>query len=493
MMVGGSCLRNVNSKSSFVFWSSCVVALAILICGLIFLGKPIQEEAAINALPIPEEGKSYVLYVEEGSTLLRIKEAVAVDRLLSLVLSIKEADFKAIDMFLSMIEGSKDTACLVLPSEGKFYLAIKPDSEILHLIASGKLPAKWLEAYPEVTHEVVDGMMRVDISQSNSLWILPYRDLLLVSSSMDDLGLMKSNLDNEGDVSSFQWLVQGEWSGRLRCHVETNIDGELAWICDDEKLSAKWKIQDIEGLLSKEEISLPSPQKWSGNYALPSRRSLTIGLTMIDTPQLTKGVSSLASALGVNPDKLLEFLRGQVIFSLGGEANIFTFHLPGVLFQFPNRGDLGKEIVDDIWENRLQSLLINRGPLEGFESGGVIEIPVSLVLASSEDMTLLGLASTDTLSNGLALEKALPAVAGRDYMFWADVDFGSIAGDMEKLIAVSRTFGSEVPARIDAQGNFDKLYKVVKALKDAGHLFVGLQSITDGELLWEYKSSHTGD
>ena len=481
-------MRNVRSKSSLVFWSSCVVALAILICGLIFLGKPLREESAINALPIPEEGEPYVLYVEEGSTLLHIKETVAVDNLLSLVLSIKDVNLKSVDMLLSMLEGSKNTACLVLPRDRKFYLAIKPDYEILHTISLGKLPAKWIEAYPDVSYEFVDGIVKVNTSQSNPILILPYRDTLLVSSSMDDLGIMKHNLDNERDISSFEWLVQGEWSGRLRCNVPANIQGELAWICDDEKLNAKWKIQGIEGLLSKQQVSLPRPEKWSGNYILPSQSSLALGLTMIDTPQLAKGVSSLAGALGVNPDKLLEFLRGQVIFSLGGEANVFTFNLPGVLFQFPNRKELGKEIVDDIWENRLQSLLINRSPLEGFESGGVIELPVSLVLASSEGMTLLGLISNDAILNGLTLDRALPAIAGKEYIFWADVDFRSIAADIEKLLSVNKAFNTQVSAGIGIRENFSKLYKAIETLKNAGHLFMGLQSITDGELLWQYKS-----
>lgn len=84
---------------------------------------------------------------------------------------------------------------------------------------------------------------------------------------------------------------------------------------------------------------------------------------------------------------------------------MFSFSLPGILLQFPNRGEIGKTIVSDIWRNRLKSLSINRSSIAGYESGGAIELPISLIAVSSDELTLIGLISKESLSSGVSLKK----------------------------------------------------------------------------------------
>ena len=222
--------------------------------------------------------------------------------------------------------------------------------------------------------------------------------VLLVSSSEEDLILMEQNFDKRDKVKddsfSIKWSMYEEWPGHLWCHIPTNLipfdsfgdvpfDVELAWLFEGGKLQAKWRLEGVERIFSDEELALLTPQKWSGNYLLPEQRSITLGMTILDTPELARGVSMLADALGQSSESILEFLKGQMVLTVGGRANIFSIPMTGVLFQFPDRGDMGKTIISGIWQNKLASLRINSNSVAGYESGGAINIPATIIAVAN--------------------------------------------------------------------------------------------------------------
>ncbi|MFY9431017.1 MAG: hypothetical protein WAP11_07120, partial [Acetomicrobium sp.] len=221
-------------------------------------------------------------------------------------------------------------------------------------------------------------------------------------------------------------------------------------------------------------------------------RSLSLGVTMVDTPELMESVPLLANAFGQTNEKMLEFLKGQMILTVGGKADVFSFSLPGILLQFPNRGEIGKTIVSDIWRNRLKSLSINRSSIAGYESGGAIELPISLIAVSSDELTLIGLISKESLSSGVSLEEAFPEIVEREFLLWVDIDFGSVANDIERILSIGDIIGdmfnSEVSEGMPFDKKFGKLFKVADELRNAGHLFIGIHNLSNGEIVWQYNN-----
>ena len=92
--------------------------------------------------------------------------------------------------------------------------------------------------------------------------------------------------------------------------------------------------------------------------------------------------------------------------------------------------------MSDIWRNRLKSLSINRSSIAGYESGGAIELPISLIAVSSDELTLIGLISKESLSSGVSLEEAFPEIVEREFLLWVDIDFGSVANDIERILSI---------------------------------------------------------
>jgi len=499
-------LQNKKLKNALIFWLSCIVALAILVSGLFFLGKPVTKKSLVDALPAPDEGSFYILYVDETPTLLQMKNFVSFNKVLLTFPFFDRFDSRFISMFLTILEDSKNTACIAFPLERKFYLAIEPEEETILSVVSGELPPNWKTAFPDISYELVEGQFRIDVSHDFSFWMTLSENILFISTSIDDLNLMEQNITDKRKHSFPSWRIQKDWPGHLTCRMPSGVVSfngfenipsgvELAWFSDNEKLQAEWMIDGIEGIFSDEEIRLFQPQKWIGKYVLPTQRSLTLGVTMVDTPELMESVPLLANAFGQTNEKMLEFLKGQMILTVGGKADVFSFSLPGILLQFPNRGEIGKTIVSDIWRNRLKSLSINRSSIAGYESGGAIELPISLIAVSSDELTLIGLISKESLSSGVSLREAFPNIVEREFLLWADIDFGSVANDIERILSIGDMIGdmpsSEVSEGMPFDKKFGKLFKVADELRSAGHLFIGIHNLSNGEIVWQYNNLNT--
>jgi len=496
-------LQNKRLKNALIFWLSCIVALAILVSGLFFLGKPVTKKSLVDALPAPDEGSFYILYVDETPTLLQMKNFVSFNKVLLTFPFFDRFDSRFISMFLTILEDSKNTACIAFPLERKFYLAIEPEEETILSVASGELPPNWKTAFPDISYELAEGQFRIDVSHDFSFWMALSENILFISTSIDDLNLMEQNITDKRKPSFPSWRIQRDWPGHLTCRMPSGVvsfngfenipsGAELAWFSDNEKLQAEWMIDGIEGIFSDEEIRLFQPQKWIGKYVLPTQRSLTLGVTMVDTPELMESVPLLANALGQTNEKMLEFLKGQTILTVGGKADVFSFSLPGILLQFPDRGEIGKTIVNDIWRNRLKSLSTNRSSIAGYESGGAIELPISLIAVSSDELTLIGLISKESLLSGVSLEEAFPNIVEREFLLWADIDFGSVANDIERILSIGDMIGdmpsSEVSEGMPSGKKFGKLFKVADELRSAGHLFIGIHNLSNGEIAWQYNN-----
>ena len=100
-------MQNKRLKNTLVFWFSCMVALAILISGLFFLGKPVTKKSLVGALPVPDEGSFYILYVDESPTLLQMRNFVSLNKVLLAFPFFDRFDFRFISMFLTILEDSK--------------------------------------------------------------------------------------------------------------------------------------------------------------------------------------------------------------------------------------------------------------------------------------------------------------------------------------------------------------------------------------------------
>jgi len=191
-------------------------------------------------------------------------------------------------------------------------------------------------------------------------------------------------------------------------------------------------------------------------------------------------LSEAAETIGVGTSLLARVLEGPALLVIGGRSRLLLADLPGFLLELPDRGKDGIELVEALWERDFMRVPMEPRPLEGFEAGGSLSIPLSVVGAASEDLVVMGAMDVSELGELLPPKDVvdLPESA----LAWIYVDFPKAAEALRKL----GTAGS-LAQRIGISGGegLEELAESVERLTQLGKILVIMEDYKTGRIRWE--------
>lgn len=321
-----------------------------------------------------------------------------------------------------------------------------------------------------------------------------------------------------------KWSVERGWPA----HIEI-CDGGAITANAKEKfpvtLEAAWRGADAEKASTAEGearwafVNLGKPaelwlsrslkaEKWeTGNYLIPEPLLFSAGINLPepkgkykDWPFPLSSLGEIAENIGLSDSQAREILKGQTVFSLGGQNRILWFSLPGFLVEFTGRPVLMRELVEKFWENLFFGA--EPKPMAGFEAGGSANLPFSAVGAARGDVAALGLATPQSLEGGAkTLGRYLKD--GEEAIGWAIADLpriGAALSDMTKMSSFleEEAYEDEDFSDFESGGVPDMLQPDIAAtpfdqeiadsfgnvLKRMGRIFIVWEKPLSGRLLW---------
>lgn len=352
-----------------------------------------------------------------------------------------------------------------------------------------------------------------------------------VAAGTADLNRMEeAKKERKSSLADKKWQVEKGWPS----HMEICDGGALTANAREKfpiTIEAAWRTEGAEGPMSPVGearwalVGLSKPvqiwlsrslkaKKWStSDYFIPEPLLLSVG---VNIPELKgrhdswifplSSFGDIADDIGLSEAQTREILAGQTVFSVGGQNKILWFSVPGFLAEFTGRDELMKELVAKFWEGLFFGA--DPAPVSGFDSGGVANLPFSVIGASRGNTALLGLTTKRSLDEGAEtlgryLDMNVEAVG------WAIADLPRIGAALSDMTRISGLFDNddtkkdyeswEEPYEEDgADGMPDILQQDLSAapfdeeiassfsnmLKHMGRVFILWEKPLSGRLLW---------
>lgn len=484
-------------KKSRFLWAGIVLAAIVVVLALFFLGRAPFPVPVWSVLPAVDESMPHLLLVGEG------EDMPSRDLLDPLEVPFPLEPLRDwLVESLPLLGRAERYALLLFPEEGilEVYGAFYPDREDLASLNKGELPDKWAELSPRSGIESRDGDLVLSIEgQSRSFKLRPKGRMVLISYQAEGLDRMTGILEGRAPGLDVSWAIHPEWSSHLRVYDAghlgdilfmggfevgtTPLSAEVSWRNGPEGHDLAWKCGGVGDLLS--EWGFPEkgfPEVWSRSMTLPSPSLLTLGVVF--PPEFLERFSDSlqpdwAQALGFSPTQSDALLSGPMVFSLGGRSKLFLFSAPGVYLQLFDRGDLGRELVDRLWNVSWSSLVERRKALEGFPFGGGVSRPFSLVGAARDDRAIVGLLDPLEVAEERTPARVLPFDPGGSFL-WFYGDFPELASTLKKWARLGEYAGS---VGFDV-GEMGDTFERIESLRSMGRLSLVLQSPFEGWASW---------
>lgn len=398
------------------------------------------------------------------------------------------------------------------------YAAYKLTAKDAAKLSRGEMPEKWQGLLPFArTEKVGKGVWRIWSSGIDEP-INYYTDKENVVMAAGDKAFQAlTQLRAAQKRKAHVWRQEKNWPG----HMELGDGGffsdgdapltiQFAWHDLPDRgpsyptAEAKWSVAGLKpghraGLMlmaksaewKPQELTLPSSPILVGGLNIPKLKGSPLGW-----PYPLPKLAILLEALGMSESSMREVMSGKTVLSLGGKNKLLWFSLPGITVQFTGKEKVMRELVDSFWKN----FFLDSEPtkLEGWDYGGAVSSPFSVVGAGRDGTALIGAISSGSLRGG---DWLLPYI-GKDQkaIGWLVADMpklGESLSDMTKVtslltfedgegsgyISGTETDDTSIPFRpgeLD-QGIADSFGKLLKKL---GNVCIVWEQSTSGRLTW---------
>ncbi|MDL2298215.1 hypothetical protein LJC40_03580 [Synergistaceae bacterium OttesenSCG-928-D05] len=460
-----------------------VAVAAVLVCAvLLFLfvwEKPAKDDM-LAVLPQPSTSRPYAL--------LETKEGHYPGALSSLM---TEGPWAMLhkgtsrNMLMQLATLAEDVAMLVEDEEEtgytEVYAAMRFAPHEMKKLEQGVLPESWKNLFDvaaagnEVTVEkgTADASWEIWGSGIDApiFYYVRGNFVVLAGEETPFNALLAIRDKTDADRWTHTWRDESAWSS----HIEFGDGGlilqqdkksqplnlQVAWnpmpsdSAGDRKGEARWS---ISGLRASQKAALflsAKPREWVvSDCIVPEPILLSAALNIPEMkeppekwPFPLDGLVQLGKSIGLNDTQIREIASGRTLVSLGGQNRILWFTLPGVLAEFTGDKRVMREMVDAFWDKFFFGS--NPRPIEGFEYGGWINIPFSVIGASRDDLTVVGLISPESIRTGGDLGKYLRTDEKAIGWLVADLPrLGSALGDMTRISSLLMFEDGEGPGFI---------------------------------------------
>lgn len=422
---------------------------------------------------------------------------------------------------LSMAPYANGVALLIVAGDlgyTEVYAAYKLPARDAAQLGKGEVPESWQAFLPSPkTEKVGKGIWRI-WSPGIDEPINYYTDKEnIVLAAGEDAFQELTQLRSEQKRKTRAWRQEKSWPGHMElgdgAHFtagDSPLSIQFAWHNLPNRgesypaAEAKWSVAGLKpghkaGLMltaksvewKLQELTLPSSPILAGGLNIPKLKG-----SPLNWPSPLSALAGLLEALGMSENSMREVMSGKTVLSLGGKNKLLWFSLPGITVQFTGKEKVMRELVDSFWKN----FFLDSEPrkLEGWDYGGAVNAPFSVVGVGRGGTALIGAISSRSLRGG---DWLLPYM-GKDEkaIGWLVADMpklGESLSDMTKVtslltfedgegsgyISGTETDEDSIPFRpgeLD-QGIADSFGKLLKKL---GNVCIVWEKPTSGRLSW---------
>ncbi len=488
-------------RKSLTIWGAFLIGGALLMAILFFAGRQPEARLPGSAIPRPEESAPYVYYEGEGAGFSSYFMNNVVDER-----GIAGRFTGRLVPFFRLLEQCGDTALLVTWQNNRVTLtaAATCPRTMLRAIGKGTIPEEWA-TIPGLSVQTSEGEGLVLDGPAPLFPVRVTADggMVLMASSQEELASMKTMLASAPGRIVTAWSLEKGWDNHVRIFdgglfaqlaaIEKipvtmgNLGIDVAWTETGRTGHLKWTTEGLAELLPGGALDTLRPVSWNDRFFVtdPLIAAFGVNLPGYAVRRITPSdMEDLTDVVGVGQSAMQDFLPGPVMASLGGKSKFLLFSLPGLLVQFPDRGAIGKAVVEAFWKNDWSSFVPKIDPLDGFTAGGTTTIPFSILGAASEDMVALGLMDRDVLRQDRrgTLSAYLPALKADDSaLLWFYLDGLRLGQAMESLANAGRSvekMGQTIGVNVDG------FAETGTRLRRMGSLSLVMPTIGSGELRW---------
>lgn len=447
-----------------------VIAFALIAAAVASLALPTR--------PIPPKTKAPdlvasmpALPTEEPYAVFRVLRGEMPRRAVELFASFTEgeAPFSRSFALLPIVELADDSCAQIFFHSGRLTMisASLLSEEDAALLAQYEIPEAWGAYLPRASLDKLDDQSNVMQLTSPMLSAPIYVELdgrvAHFADQLIDIERMREARAGEPAYSlpldSFGGAAIVSDGGAIASRVDAGSSPlvfDVRWGTDENSgaISADWNVDGLEPIVGKKFLDSLAPTDWSSaSPTLPEPLICSFGLALPSfgdaiegSPLLIREAAAQLAKLKIAPSDAAKLLEGQTILSLGGRAHVLWFDLPGVIIELFGRGDAGRSLVDGFWREIF--LGANPIPIEGYDEGGMVEVPFQAVAAAGTDRTMIGLTrpSSDRRSSVESLVKEVGSAVG-----WAFVDLSKIGDAVYDIPAFNALLGSGDEPAIDEE------------------------------------------
>jgi hypothetical protein len=218
---------------------------------------------------------------------------------------------------------------------------------------------------------------------------------------------------------------------------------------------------------------MPDPLVLSFGIALPDP-----GRLMSHMPSPLKYIADQLKDMGMRGSEIQALLTGRTAFSVGGRTQILWFDLPGLMIDMSGRGEASYKMIEKFWSEKFFG--VEPGQVEGFDHGGLTDLPFTVLAAANAERALIGLVAPDAEQNREA-HAMLSSVA--DAAAWIYLDFpllGAALADIPALNAMLYEDDEEIPLDEESANSLKN------AMAALGRVFVTCESAASGSAICHY-------
>ncbi|MGC9490225.1 MAG: hypothetical protein ACP5CD_03250 [Thermovirgaceae bacterium] len=490
-------------RKSLFFWVTVVVAASVIAAGFLYFGQKPVTETVSDVLPAVDEGVPYALMMAPGDQI-----GGDVPDLLAQEVS------PSMKPYLHLMEGllplaglSGETALLVTWAEeanrAEIYGVFLFPREEVSLLSSGRVPESWREVIPEVFVEKTGERNRYRLSVAAGapkMYLETVDRLVLVSLQESGIARMRNALENPGARLDVRWTVETGWPGHLYLDdggilaASTLMQGqdvgddsvrlEVAWRKTGDDGLLAWAVSGIDGWIPAKIKESLAGYAWSETFFIPDPLIAAAGFNLPEgiakMPEIASELSQAAETLGVDTGLLKKILEGPLFLACGGQSRFLVVNLPGFLVELPGRGAAGKIFIEGLWDRHGMRLSLTPKPLPGFETGGTLAVPLTVVGAASEELVLLGAMEESGLGKRVPVRDVvgLPESA----LAWVYLDFPRAADALENIARAG-----SLAQRVGISGGKDleDIALAAEELRKLGRILMVMEDYRKGRIQWQ--------
>lgn len=199
------------------------------------------------------------------------------------------------------------------------------------------------------------------------------------------------------------------------------------------------------------------------------------GRRINELPQPLQAAASHLERMGLRQAEIRALLTGPAILSLGGRTQVLWFDLPGIVLDLPGRGAASRRLIDAFWTDTF--LGVEPDPIDGYDIGGAISLPFSVMAAMNEDTAVIGLTTPDAELSTVASELLAD---GAPCIAWLYADLPRLGSALAEMPSFNAILNGEEGLPMEDEVTAS----VQEAITRLGRVFITLDAQDSGRLLW---------